>query len=610
MDMPTMERLQEEFGDEKTEEELRAIQQERAGEQGFVVFVSPDGEEMFWDFMGGFGTLKNVGQQAVKKGGVPIFKGFKDYSTKIVEQMKDRALVSRQWIEDLTKQSGLKKPDIQVIREVLEEYPVKGKIAVQEFADKVKTRIVPLKARDVKTSVNAGEGDIRRTLGSLGDTRLNYKLRGPTSDYGERVYESPIENAVRRHYNSDKYFGHTSWEDVGAYAGVDDYKVIEVATGDNVYWKIQAPGGQSSGVFSSPEEASEAIKRSFEGTPMTERYIIPSNTRRLIEIQSDYFQTGTLRRGSVFEDDILILRQTDDQDTEIMKMLMNKYQPEEILGRELTPADFKRIEELSDHPITSQNRTTAGYAAFMKEEVPEEFARLKNEIISRAEEIEKKLSPYENDWFKRMIREEVKKAAQDGKTKLQFPTGPTAMEIERLGSRNRGRFRIPDEATNEMSMRNLQINDIKVGKEIRDSHMGGDHVWVIIEDLGDGEFMAAPRQRVHYIFGDPAKDKALKAARNQGMDTLTPDKKYSYDRNYLETFDIGDKKDKEHTVYKFYDQQVAKFVKQLDPNAKVITDEQGVTWLEMDIKKSDAIDPVQVFGVGLLPFFLPDLEEE
>lgn len=32
----------------------------------------------------------------------------------------------------------------------------------------------------------------------------------------------------------------------------------------------------------------------------------------------------------------------------------------------------------------------------------------------------------------RMIREEIKKAAQDGKTKLQFPTGETAMKIEGL----------------------------------------------------------------------------------------------------------------------------------------------------------------------------------
>lgn len=35
----------------------------------------------------------------------------------------------------------------------------------------------------------------------------------------------------------------------------------------------------------------------------------------------------------------------------------------------------------------------------------------------------------------RMVREEIVQAAKDGRTKLQFPTGETAMKVEGLGTR-------------------------------------------------------------------------------------------------------------------------------------------------------------------------------
>lgn len=34
-----------------------------------------------------------------------------------------------------------------------------------------------------------------------------------------------------------------------------------------------------------------------------------------------------------------------------------------------------------------------------------------------------------------MVREEIAQAAKDGRTKLQFPTGETAMKVEGLGTR-------------------------------------------------------------------------------------------------------------------------------------------------------------------------------
>ncbi|PPE22846.1 hypothetical protein C4K41_28015, partial [Escherichia coli] len=71
------------------------------------------------------------------------------------------------------------------------------------------------------------------------------------------------------------------------------------------------------------------------------------------------------------------------------------------------------------------------------------------------------LSPYANTWQDRIIREEVKQAAKDGKTKLQFPTGETAMKIEGLGENNQW-FTGKNPTLGEM----LTANKLKVGTEI------------------------------------------------------------------------------------------------------------------------------------------------
>ena len=62
----------------------------------------------------------------------------------------------------------------------------------------------------------------------------------------------------------------------------------------------------------------------------------------------------------------------------------------------------------------------------------------------------------------RMIREELKKAAQDGKTKLQFPTGETAMKIEGLGETQSWGVR----NTNTGGMVPISEANMKVGMKV------------------------------------------------------------------------------------------------------------------------------------------------
>lgn len=87
----------------------------------------------------------------------------------------------------------------------------------------------------------------------------------------------------------------------------------------------------------------------------------------------------------------------------------------------------------------------------------------------------------------RMIREEIKKASQDGKTKLQFPTGETAMKIEGLGDNGQGW------GYNSLI---LKPTDLKIGIEVR--RYSED--WIITDVLGDGKFKAMQKDKLFKDF--------------------------------------------------------------------------------------------------------------
>jgi hypothetical protein len=70
-----------------------------------------------------------------------------------------------------------------------------------------------------------------------------------------------------------------------------------------------------------------------------------------------------------------------------------------------------------------------------------------------------------------------------------------------------------------------------------------------------------------------------------------------------ETFDISGKIDTSNPIYKFYESDVAKFLKN-QFNAKPVIDPQGVKWMEIDIKPEMKNEPVKAFGARkqILPY--------
>jgi len=199
----------------------------------------------------------------------------------------------------------------------------------------------------------------------------------------------------------------------------------------------------------------------------------------------------------------------------------------------------------------------------------------KGEILPKPHVLSK-LQPYRNTWHERIIREEIKRAAQDGKTKLQFPTGETAMKIEGLGRVEMWKLLTSEGKYIEGEGGWLKPENLKEGNRIL---RGLNDEWIITDVLGDGKFKAVTKKNFDYV----NKEWGVKTAK--GKDEL---------RMISETFDISGKIDTSNPIYKFYEKEIGKYLKN-KYGAKRIVDPQGVSWWEVSIKKEYAKAPVEAF---------------
>lgn len=220
--------------------------------------------------------------------------------------------------------------------------------------------------------------------------------------------------------------------------------------------------------------------------------------------------------------------------------------------------------------------------------------RLENENIragnlpgaERAKEIAN-LEPYRNTWYQPVIRSEVNQAAKDGIEKIHVPSGQTAMNIEGLGGVDSIDRWYEGRTFWSSNRTNLTPDTLKVGDE---AYQAGardqSDAWIITDVLGEGKFKAVPKQTL------------MKAADEMGIspDQLLKNPVQHRDTGrWAEEFDISGKVDTSDPVYKFYEDEIGKFL-QKNYGAKQITDEFGNKWWELDVPKESAKKPVQMFG--------------
>ena len=423
-------------------------------------------------------------------------------------------------------------------------------INVSDFAKKVKAELLPLKANNPLS-------------GRYENIALPNELRGNVKNYEERIYESPIKTSAGETHFSKTQFGNElsrltleerkikdTLETAKRYGETltkSQEKQLETLIaktkdkGHQNYFghtRIEDTAADPKDVFNAKTleeglkkgkytDRQTAIARRKELADLKAKIADADQTRRVIEVQSDLYQKGNLERELSAENSVS----------------GNKISSEKL--KELYPKKYAEIQ--SKQKLQQYNDPTAHF---------------------------------------RMIREEIKKAAQDGKTKLQFPTGETAMKIEGLGSADKW-GEIIENGRGGFEWKQIKPEDLKIGKEV--SFQDQDE-WIITDVLGDGEFKAVPK--VNY---DLAKGNAS-VPFNSDLHKMSPDQ---YLERLSETFDISGKVDTSNPIYKFYEKDVQKYLNKF--GGKRVVDEKGVSWIEVPIKKEWAKMPVEAFA--LFPLF-------
>lgn len=489
-----------------------------------IISKMTSGEKLTPDEIAHIGTgadfttgLKSIESGIVKKVAPKVFQGFKDLTTKVLERLKGKSVASKQEILDFTNMPELKQAERDLVRSVVNEYK-EAKIPVQEFANKVKTELLPLEVKSSDTAKIIKPKD--RTINIGGQTHtlrggvsvmerqgsfspkyenvvLPSELRGPVADYEEIIFRSPIKTSAGsvHGFDVDDYFAHARVE------------------------------------------------------KMAPSYMPGKKVFRDIEWQSDLFQKGRLEGEAG--------PHTSAQLAEDLRYYSNE-------GK--LPPHLQSIEE--------QDR-------FLKA-VKKEHA---DSLIREAEL--SKLEPYRNTWHERMARERIKAVAEQGGDILLVPTGETAMKIEGLGDKERWIFPEGRGQYGERVGRDVQIQDLKQGVEVND----GNSNWIITDVLGDGKFKA--------VLADLMK----RFPDRQGYT------EQQFNQIHSEVFDISGKVDTNNPIYRFYEKEVGRYLTN-KYGAKLITDPQGVKWMEVNIKPEMKRLPIEAFGIlPFIPQIFKDKEE-
>jgi hypothetical protein len=184
-----------------------------------------------------------------------------------------------------------------------------------------------------------------------------------------------------------------------------------------------------------------------------------------------------------------------------------------------------------------------------------------------------KLSPFTNDRFgERIMRERIREKAQKGYDKYRLPTGETIGKIEGFESPRWFENPTGEEIQMGSKLRQLTPRNLKVGMIIGSETQGD--AWVITDILGDGRFKAVPKDTI-----------SVDGRVTESVIKDTPDA-------LKETFDLTGRSNPQSRRY----QDWGKFLKNKF-GGKEVTDPQGNTWMEIDLKKEHGKMPVEAFGL-------------
>lgn len=462
---------------------------------------------------------------------VTPYKDTGKLTTKILKDLEGKTTVSKQYILDATNRGELKQAERDITRQVLETMP-DGPVNVADFAKKVKSELLPLKvlqkqdaSRPLEKQIKTIKDEIKKATGKDAD-RASYEasVLGNPSNYSDDVLKKIDEYAeLQSKYEKmgDENFGTnpTQYENISLPAEIRG-KVKNYK--ENIY---ESPIETSAGIT----HFNNSGTKNYFGHSRIED-MADGKTRRVIEVQSDLYQKGNLDKEST------------------------------------VGIDYKK------------------YGSSKNEDDPAFYPEgLKNDLSKRKQELYKLQQYNDPTAHFRMIREEVKTAAKDGKEQLLFPTGETAMKIEGLS--DTGQFIVSDVKGSVLTTENM-VRGMDLSRNQEN--------WIITEVLPGGKFKA-----VNAYQAEKALDEKFGMSLPPGhiYDEKTLSKiAEAVPANVAETFDTSGKLDTNNPIYKFYEKEVGKYLKN-KYGAELITDDKGVKWWKVPLKKDYGKGPVEAFGI-------------
>lgn len=278
------------------------------------------------------------------------------------------------------------------------------------------------------------------------------------------------------------------------------------------------------------------------------------------------------------------------REQEIQSDLLQKEGMENVSGKQFGLAGWRAKEGIDAGKSVFEDLGNGeiGKQVFTYEDVMtskyNDFAVFDNARIKETS----KLDPFTNDRFgERIMRERIREKAQKGYSKYRLPTGETIGKIEGLTGdvvwttpENYSRYAATG---GNQYLGDITPQNLKIGQEVIRAQEGSEGSWVVTDILGDGRFKAVPKD--YY-------DEFQKVPNAYPL-KLEPHK---------ETFDLTGKSNPQYRRY----EQWGKFLKN-KYGGKVVTDPQGNSWVEIDLKKEMGKLPIEAFGVA--PLFLGGKEE-
>lgn len=315
--------------------------------------------------------------------------------------------VGQQEIRDLLRRNDVKKPERDIVTRVLDtNFKDQSKISMRELNEAVSNELLPLEKR-----IGSSSADRRSALPGITSTQYSSvtipeEMRGEVDEYQEIVYTSPYTSDSYNHFREENYFAHVRSEDVG-----DTRRIIEVQS--DLYQKNAVTDILLGDRLSKLERIQS---EDLESLPMIREENPDSNL--VSRIESEIEKRAAIIEQEKQRNERLQIPEVQSRLKELNELRgernMIQYQNRDV-------GDIKMNKVASDRLLEIDRRIKV---------LEQEIREINERQIEQLTPTERGIYDYRQRWFERTIKEEVQRAAFDGKDVLQFPTGKTAALVE------------------------------------------------------------------------------------------------------------------------------------------------------------------------------------